>query len=267
MICGGRLGEGTMKYLSFAKSKYLEGFLFGTSVSGLLLLIFIILTDAHVRNSVIQHFPEMITTLGSLIAAYIAIKGVSHQIQANIEIENSRRQSQFVASRASLPLALSQLHDACRGAIAFTYKMDRSTERAAEDATAFIMPEAALLILKECISYSDVQSASRLANVIRHYQVVYSRTITSYEESKVSQSPFTNTLDWGVVVLLIEDCDGFARGNSSNIPIKIDDASLHSVFSRFLHDIDFWNDQGFMDALKRRISEGELEFFIEAANE
>ena len=261
------MGEGwvsaPMKYSSFGKIRHLEGFLFGTSVFGLVLLIFAIVTDSQIRNTVIQHLPEMITALGSLIAAYLAVKGISHQVQSKIEIETSRRKSQLEAAKASLPLALSELHDACRSAIRFTYQTDRHADGVVEGSKAFAMSESALAILKECISYSDAKSAVRLANVIRHYQVSYSRTVSSYEEPTVIQAQFTNTFDWAVVLLLVEDCYEFARGISETIPAKITKGSLSSVFW-FFNGIEFSANQRFMNDLTWRTDRGDLEFLWES---
>lgn len=236
---------------SLARSRYLEGILLGICASCFALFLIFLLVDTQIRGPLRGHLSILVTAIVTLLAAYLALRGISAQIQSNVEIEISRQQSQLEAARASLPLALSEINDVCRRAIIFTYRTDRHAEGAANASKLFVMPENALTVLKECITYSDISVACRLANVIRHYQVAYSRTVSSYEEPSVIKYQFTNTFDWAVVLLLLEDCYPFSRGSSDIIPAKITSRSLSSIFM-FFNDPNLLSEAKFMDEVNRR---------------
>ena len=250
-----RIGESTV----LEGLRYTEGFLLGTSISGLIFLISVILLDNRFSIFFYSQLGTILPVLAAIYAAYLALQGTNKQIQSNLEIEVFRRESQLEAARASLPLALSQLSDVCRRAIIFTYETNRHAADAVETAKGFTMPEGALSILKECISYSEINVASRLANLIRHYQVAYSRTVSSYEQPEEGSGPFRDTFDWAVVSLLIENCFNFSRGSSNTIPAKITEGSFASVFCFSLKP-NFWADANFMDEVKRRDMLDNLEF-------
>ena len=217
------------------------------------------MTDGQISNSAIQHIPELLTALASILVAYLAIRGISHQVQSNLEIETFRRQSQLEAARASLPLALSQLSDICRRAIYFTYQTDRQADGAVKTTKEFALPETVLTSLKECISFADPKVASRLANLIRHFQVARSRTISSFEQPKVLKSDYTDMLDWATVQLLIDDCFDFARGISDEIPKAITKGSFPSVLMNI--DLnDYYTNSKLQEAVKRRSKRNNIEF-------
>jgi hypothetical protein len=80
---------------------------------------------------------------------------------------------------------------------------------------------------------------------------VSSRTISSYEEPDVGKVPYSDTLGWATVQLLINDCFDFSRGRSSTIPMKITDGSPASVlFSIFSINIDDYT--GLREEIDRR---------------
>lgn len=243
---------------SLARSRYLEGLLLGICLSCFLLLLIFVTVQTEIKDPLRGHLPELLAGLGTVFAAYLALKGISAQIQSNLEIETIRRQSQLEAARASLPLALSELIGVCRKAMMFTYYTDRNAVGAIEAAKEFTMPDHALGILKECICYSDVAASSRLANIIRHYQVVFSRTLSSFENPGVGQMRYTHVFDWALVQLLLEDCFEFARSSSDTIPVKISERSFYSTFFR-MDGSDFFANPSFMEEVNRRDQLGDFE--------
>ena len=256
------MGAGGVKTMlttsSLARSRYLEGILLGICLSCFLLLLTFVTVQTQIKGPLQGHLPELLAGLGTVFAAYLALKGISAQIQSNLEIETIRRQSQLEAARASLPLALSQLTSVCRKAIMFTYNTERNAVGAIEAAKEFTMLEHALGILKECICYSDVAVAIRLANIIRHYQVVFSRTISSFENPNTGKMHYTHVFDWALVQLLLEDCYDFARSNSDTIPVKISEGSFYSIFFS-MDGSDFLANPDFMEEVNRRDQLGDFE--------
>lgn len=230
----------------------------GLAIASLIALIALVFCKSETWSDVPKQFFDFAAIPSAIWIAYIGWRAISKQIANDRELEFQRNRSLLEAARASLPLALTQLVDVCRRAILFTYQTDRHQSGAVEIAKGFAMPSEALSILKECISYSETNVAKRLANVIRHYQVAYSRTISSYEEPDVGKSPFTDTFDWAVVRLLLNDCFRFARGSSDTIPSEITEGSLYSVFLSF-NDVNFLNDHDFTEEMKLRAKHGNLE--------
>jgi hypothetical protein len=250
------VGAGGVK--SFPQLKYREGFLAGFMMATFLLLVFTVWSDRTVIDNIKENFFGYFTLAGSLSAAYFAVKGISLQVEHLQESEDLRKESLLIAAKAGLSLTLSDLREVCRQAILFTLNTDRHANGAIATAQKLVMSEASLLALKECIEYADPNDGSRLANIIRHFQIATSRTIGSYQEPDVGKLPYTDTFDWATIQLLLDDCFAFARGQSEHIPARITNGTLYtalySIDSIVIDDYD-----GLVEEIHRRSNFSSLE--------
>lgn len=245
---------------AFVSMRHTEGFLFGTAAASTFFLICLVLLDSKFQPFFLNKLLEFAAIPVALWVAFAGWRAVSKQVENDREMEMIRQRSSLEAEKASLAPVLSELSDVCRAAIVLTLQEPRGDADALKKIGMFGISDRALSVLKGCISYADSDTGDRLANIIRHFQVALSRTLSSYEDPKVGIAPYRNTLDWAVVQLLVDDCFEFARGKSQRIPKTISKGSLYSAIS-LISVVNVEDFDGLSDEITRRSKSGRLEFF------
>ncbi|HHL22071.1 MAG TPA: hypothetical protein ENJ52_11175 [Aliiroseovarius sp.] len=136
---------------------------------------------------------------------------------------------------------------ACRKAIVFSLDESITDPQIAANAYRQIpLAKADIEAFKTAIEYAEPENAQRLANLIRHYQVFLARLEnlvtdlspvplprlqTGYCRSHVSHFDRARyAADFAVLWKLANDVFGYARGETDQIPDKLSDTDLTSIF-------------------------------------
>jgi len=152
------------------KHRYLDGIALGILLGFIASTLIYWLLDE--TTGVVQNFlSEQISYIVTLIAAVLAVRGISKQIQSNVELANEARLAKLDAAKATLPIVLSNLSRLCEAryyALAFG-------EKSRPEYARWEISESELHTLSRCIEHSTGIEKELMQNIFRIYQVVISR--------------------------------------------------------------------------------------------
>lgn len=152
-------------------SGYLKGAALGILI-GLLLSTITLWLISDSRSAVTDNIADHLTYLFTLIAAGLALWGVSNQIQNAVDLDEARRAARLDASLSSLPIVLSNL---VQMAEVRYHAVARGDLDGPEDQVDWVITDFELSTLRECIEYSTGREKYLLQQVIRIYQVLVAR--------------------------------------------------------------------------------------------
>lgn len=167
-------------------------------------------------------FKEYITVGATIFAAWIALLGISKQIQSNIEAFEDDRLRRLDAARATLPIVLSTVSDICEDRY-------RAIIHGKTNSGGFSQWEISNLeveTLKECIQHSEGEAKKFLQEILRIYQVLISRWRASaaipiagtpkLEEGDPKMLSYYEAcygvLNWCLLKSICDSLFGFSRG-------------------------------------------------------
>lgn len=249
---------------------FFDGFALGAFCASEIFLIVFMIIDTPLENEAWVGFVGNMVVAGfSIGAAYIALRGNRLQISQTNDIEDERREDSLIAARAVLPAVLSQICSVASNNLRLRFPPD--TAPLGSDlvpATVFQrLPDDVIPPLKECIQHADGTSQERLANILRHFQVLTARSRSNQSIIEPTLGPTTTTLElqsafsdaigWATVYALAEDAFGFARGSKPSIPATLDPARVRSAF--LLAGIMLENYPNLEAILNNRIANGRIE--------
>lgn len=207
------------------RSKFLDGLAFG------LLLGFIISTGSlwlidSTRGVVREFFNVHLTHFVTLIAAGIALWGVSRQIQSNFDLAEKQRKAKLDAARSSLPIVLSNIHRMCEArcdAVSFGNKA--RPEHGPWEITDF-----ELSALRSCIEHADGIEKELMQQIVRVYQILIARwrglevtnlftaDVLSQDDHRfiVRLEQFYAMRDWITLMAIGDSLFSYSRGEESN---------------------------------------------------
>ncbi len=162
------------------------------------------LTGWEIQETSTSVINTLITVTASLLAAGAAIAAAVY------DSENKRIAS-LKAARATLPLALSNLSQACTNGAIYSYCRHPKKP----ETVSFEVPSDTIEIFKACIEYSDPISARWLSAILARFQVLTSRTSNPTFEG----SDRKMAADWLLLERVIGHCFSFARSPDSSVSI------------------------------------------------
>lgn len=118
-----------------------------------------------------EFFKDHLTHFFTLMAAGLALWGVSRQIQSNIELADHQRKAKLDAALSSLPIVLSNIHEMCE-ARCDTILRGRKTRP--ED-KHWEITDFELSTLRTCIEHAEGIEKELMQKIIRVYQILMVR--------------------------------------------------------------------------------------------
>ncbi len=241
--------------------KYFSRFPFGLFVGLISAISLAWIFDAGFSKIAIENFVGLSGILAALLAGFLALSGISWQINSSEEIDKRRLAAERLAANSVLPLALSQMTPvAKRGA---EICMDMHTGQVLNEALTLqiSLPAEVIPAIKEAIKHATPHNGERLANLVRVYQVLFVRTEHWLQEGYSPQlTQYDQAVAWAVLYRLIEDCFDYSRNEVSDIPSSLTNPNLHRFFRTILRASQSDLDQ-VLSAIQRREAASNIEMF------
>lgn len=180
------------------------------------------------------------TVAGTLCAAWLALLGIQNQIQANKNAEVDRLSAALFAERALLPLALSEIMSVATKNLQRCFSSANVNYNKSELSPDDSVSDNTIYTIKKCIEFSDLKSRNRLANILRHYQIVSSRGSQKLKGTICQDADegdghqyqlIGRAIDWAVIHALCDQAYDFARGRERVIPTeKVNNRVISAFF-------------------------------------
>jgi CHASE3 domain sensor protein len=256
--------------------RYLDGIVLGLTLGFIASTVIYWLLDGT-TGVVKQYLPQQITHIVTLVAAVIAVWGISNQIQSNIVLAERARLAKLDAARSSLPIVLSNIVQLCEER--FHAVVNGNLEQPA--GVHWQITDFELSTLKDCIEHADGIEKNLMQQIIRIYQVLISRW-DDLEVVKISDSPtlennnpetfimleqFYTITNWISLKSICNALFNYSRGTDSN-PSKDEMrkatfSSLQHLCSGSRHSKGGWlltNNKNYSDYLDRLIEKNHVIF-------
>jgi len=204
--------------------KFLRNFPLGFCCGAISTFTLCWVIDSAVADQAIKNWTYLATAFVSILAASFAMAGVLATIENTRRIAEDARNRKLAASRASLPLALSELIDVCEARTKFTLTYDISNRPPSLSGNS-------IQILRECIEFSDLNIQDAISEVILVYQILISRDMSCHIEAGSGAIPINHpeigegikfirlsaVVDWQALICLSMALFGYARGTSVTV--------------------------------------------------
>lgn len=207
------------------KNKVFTGLPLGMALGFILSTLIYGLMDS--TTGIVQSFiAEQITSIIMLIAAGIALYGISAQIQSNIDAGEKIRIAKLDAAKSILPIVLSNISQLSTE----RYFAAACGKKEKADNWRWEMTDTELTTLKECIEHSFGVEKELMLHICRIYQVLIARwenlQFVNLFDMEVSNKDdkkqcdlhwqFTAIQNWAVLEALATSLFNYARGGASN---------------------------------------------------
>ena len=198
----------------------LVGFVLGMIVAAIL--------DSRIQELIKDDWVQFVGMVVILLAAYSAWHGVQQQIHQQHQINQDTRHQELNASRALLPLALTQVLAITDEAIRFSLEADEfyaNSENYATVRDAIQLPAETLTVLQNCIRYSDQETNRWISAGIARYQIAGSRILGRIGVPNLvisDRNKAQSAADWCVVAALFSHLFPFARGSEIRVSERLD---------------------------------------------
>ncbi|UWQ92766.1 hypothetical protein K3727_08300 [Rhodobacteraceae bacterium M382] len=211
---------------------------------------YFLLIESKIGGEYSKFWVYGVSALITLFASGVALVGVFFNIENQNRLADSATEAKKRASLAMLPAVLAEIGRRCEHNVFTVLINSENNLRTSTDLdthfqryqNAEIKPfidNIEFQTLKECIEYSDKQSAEILSRIPYHYQVYFSR---SYEKDfpsirKDRQGRVTDNhslqraQDWLLLHSLTCHCLEYARGFEDRISDRVSVARLAQDFS------------------------------------
>jgi hypothetical protein len=155
---------------SLLSLKFSEGVLLGLSVAGTLYLVALISLESRFTGTFQSSFFDIASIIAILTAAYLTIRGISKQVQSNVELALDARERKLDAAKSTLSLYLSSLFDQC------DIQVKQLINGCSNDQfEPFQIDEKTIFTLKECIELSTGEVKETLVDIIQLTQILRAR--------------------------------------------------------------------------------------------
>ena len=124
-----------------------------------------------------KYLPALLTASATLISATVAVAGVLRGIQNQSMLADQARRRKLLAARASLPLALTELHKLAENQLVHHANATQQTEN---DFTQ--MSGTAQETLKLVIEHANAPTQKSLSFLLMAYQVLQARHLTEFSD-------------------------------------------------------------------------------------
>jgi hypothetical protein len=225
----------------------LQGIVFGVFISSLIYLFLFMLLDFGLTEKAHDYVIAFLVTASTVFAAGIALRGSRAQILQAESLEEVRRLRSLSAAVATLPLALSNIADACMNNMKRHFDAN-DLASGGPQVTEFASIDAETMVtLKECIQFSDAVTRGKMQSVIRSYQVLRSRNeglqighhIQAHQQNIAADHKQVNdVLHWAALHALTAHMFAFARGEVESVPQAWDSDQVKAAM--WLAGVDFY---------------------------
>ena len=193
---------------------------------------FVWLINAEIDYEITKYGTYGITALTTLLASSFAWAGMMMNIENQNKIKNDRRSGELIVARANLNLTLSQISTICKRGIEISMQHNVAGLLQAQMLEQLSIHSDALDRLAATIRFAEQQDAKRLANIVRHYQVILSRSERIIVPNNLHFAEQADrAIDWAVLLFLVEDCFEYARDEAESIPSRISLDGLQRFFN------------------------------------
>ena len=173
-------------------------------------------------------------TIGTTLAGSIlALSGVLFTIENQISINQENRHKKFLASRAFLPHALSELSELCYNGMnysfAFGYFETSFGKEAFKDKSIkdLRISDSTTSILKDIIEFSNEKSVSdRVSGILREHQILIARWKGEFKKNptttiRLEDDDSRRTVAWAYLAAICASMFKFSRGDSQIVDTQV----------------------------------------------
>ena len=225
--------------------KFLSNIALGTAIGALSAFLISWLVDAEVGTWIEGNAAVLFSASASLFAATLALSSVLHNISSQADQREADRRAKLSASKAVLPIALSEMHRIAGNHMLF--EIDRDPDRKIDD---WNLSETSLSVFRECIEFSSGLPHETLRELAAAYQICIARGHETNKairrEAEMSLNYFSDDVsvnersfrfetmkDWASLQALNDSLFKFSRGVSDTVQRS----EVADVCIRLLNDI------------------------------
>jgi hypothetical protein len=180
-------------------------------------ITYFILIETNLGGDYTKFWAYGLSAMVTLFASGVALAGVFSNIENQNKTNRENRTQALLASKALLPLALSQLHQIAEQGTSFAFEDDsffRVSENGATVRERLDIDEATIAILKECMELSDDTTRKWMTVLLSRYQISRSRLVGSVE------SPFDrinnekrgdHAFEWELIRAIVNHLFAYSR--------------------------------------------------------
>jgi hypothetical protein len=243
--------------------KFLSNIALGTAIGALSAFLISWLVDAEVGTWIEGNAAVLFSASASLFAATLALSGVLHNISSQADQREADRRAELSASKAVLPIALSEMHRIAGNHMLF--EIDRDPDRKIDD---WNLSETSLSVFRECIEFSSGLPHETLRELAAAYQICIARghetnrSVRNEKEmsliyfsknvSKLERiQRFQTMKDWASLQALNDSLFKFSRGVSDTVNrLDVSDNTIRVLNEIGLDDgIHISNDPTFAEGM------------------
>lgn len=183
-------------------------------------------------------------TIGAtLLASAVALAGVLFNIENQNVINEQNRHKKFLACRAFLPQALSELFNLCRNGMKYSFKFHQfeaefgKIEFEEKSIKDLCLSDGLTSILKEIIEFSDEASVSdRLSGILREHQILLARwkgefTTDNAMTIRLPSYYSQRTVAWAYLGAICASMLQFARGETKIVNTKVTYVDISGIIA------------------------------------
>jgi hypothetical protein len=270
MICGVPSVKKTIRGIVFRRArggremfkiKFLSNIVLGILLGSIFAFSIALVFDADIQDGLKKFYTSLLTSITTVIAAVFALSGVLANIDNQNIIANQSKSRSLAAAKAVLPLALSQMSAVARRGSSISLDISTSNQSAELLISQLKLPAEIIPAIRDSIQHSNQCNGERLANLIRTYQVLFSRSERWLREAyRPLLQQYDNSVDWAIFYRLVEDCYEYARAESQDIPVELSDPKLQGFFAVIMR-VSPSDLAQVMPAILRREEAGRFEIF------
>jgi len=196
--------------------------------------------DTRMQPVLKESWIDFATIVTAVFAAFLALAGVSNQINSTREDSERVRQSSLKMAKAMLPHSLANMMEVARRGIRFNLNCTHETVEACDCNRDFELSAETLDRLAGLVQYSDSNDGEQIAKLVRMFQMMLSREENSFKDRTASEENVAilgmqdRNLDQAVTWAEIHARTGaifdYIDGETNRISGPLDETGLSSAF-------------------------------------
>lgn len=208
---------------------------------------FMLLLGSGFSDNAVKFGTYGIAILVSLLASGFALVGVFANINNQNKLADQQHQNALTASRAVLPIALTEITTKCRRGIEIRLGHNVEKYSPHQRLEQITITETSLRILQSNVETASSQNAEALSKAIAGYATVVARyrnvnSSCTQDNEKARQGSSHEGLGaaicWAEVLIRFENCADYARGRMEEISTNIDANEIAEVFKSKMDYLD-----------------------------
>jgi len=218
------MGSGCLRRLK--PENLLRNTAFGIFIGFESALVICLLADLDLVSS-----SSLVTGTAALFGATLAVFGVLTTIDNQNKLFSEQKRSSLRAAKATLPLTLRRLAHVTKIGAKLTATGELKGKSIDTILAKLSVSNEVIRSLQSAIEFASEDDGEKLANLIRSYQVLNSRTerLVTEKHGALKTDPDL-AVQWAVLYRQIGDCYKYARGESEAISGQLSELELNSFF-------------------------------------